>query len=244
MKKQIMLLAIVLGGVLSLQAQEKQDSPSQSKQEVSPQIRKKGTDWSKQPIGYFYGGIGVGYILSTEDVEGLPDSAMTTGLEWRLGMSRYYNRWGWGVLVQQFRIKQSFPLTDGYQTATLEDVGRLLYIAPQFTGRWVLGEKLTIYGAVGWGWLRYKETAKIGGSGDITATANTLGGNFTVGLEYRLNSVIGLSVDAGLIGGELGKMKVDDDELQAFFDEAYTGKMDASRLYATAGVHIYIWKKK
>ena len=51
-------------------------------------------------------------------------------------------------------------------------------------------------------------------------------------------------MDAGLIGGELGKMKVDDDELQAFFDEAYTGKMDASRLYATAGVHIYIWKKK
>ena len=51
-------------------------------------------------------------------------------------------------------------------------------------------------------------------------------------------------MDAGLVGGEIGKPKVDNDELQAAMDELYTGKMNASRLYATVGAHIYIWKKK
>ena len=55
--------------------------------------------------------------------------------------------------------------------------------------------------------------------------------SLTIGLEYRLSSVIGLSVDAGLVGGEIGKPKVDNDELQAAVNELYTGKMDASRLY-------------
>lgn len=105
MKSQIILLAISILGILSLHAQERKDSPAQFEQEVNQQPRKKGTDWSKQPIGYFYGGVGVGYIVSTE--EGVPDSNMATGLDWRLGMSRYYNRWGWGVVVQQFRAKQS-----------------------------------------------------------------------------------------------------------------------------------------
>lgn len=125
---------------------------------------------------------------------------------------------------------------------TIDDIGRLFYVAPQFTGRWVLGEKLTIYGAIGWGWLRYKETVKGSGLGEISGTANALGGNFTVGLEYRLSSVVGLSVDAGVVGGEFGKMKVDG--MQAAIDETYTGKMDASRVYITVGVHVYVWKKK
>ena len=241
MKKQIILLAISILGAFSLHAQEINKSLTQSKKEVNSQPR-KGTDWNKQPIGYVFGGVGGGDIVSTEEVEG--SSYMSTGLDWRVGMSRYYNRWGWGVLVQQFRVKETMSLTDGFQTMEMKDVGRLLYIAPQFTGRWVLGEKLTIYGAVGWGWLRYKETLKADGLGKINATANALGGNFTMGLEYRLSSVIGLSVDAGLVGGEIGKPKVDNDELQAAVNELYTGKMDATRLYATVGAHIYIWKKK
>ena len=40
------------------------------------------------------------------------------------------------------------------------------------------------------------------------------------------------------------KMYVDNDDLQAAVNELYTGKMDATRLYATVGAHIYIWKKK
>ena len=241
MKNQIILLAISILGAFSLHAQEINKSLTQSKKEVNSQPR-KGTDWNKQPIGYVFGGVGVGHIVSTEEVEG--SSYMSTGLDWRVGMSRYYNRWGWGVLVQQFRAKETMSLTDGFQTMEMKDVGRLLYIAPQFTGRWVLGEKLTIYGAVGWGWLRYKETLKADCLGKINATANALGGNFTMGLEYRLSSVIGLSVDAGLVGGEIGKPKVDNDELKAAVNELYTGKMDATRLYATVGAHIYIWKKK
>ena len=59
MKKQIMLLAIVLSGIFSMQAQEKQDTLSQSKQTTVTQTRRV-TDWSEQPIGYVYGGIGVG----------------------------------------------------------------------------------------------------------------------------------------------------------------------------------------
>jgi len=239
-----MLLAIGFWGVFSLNAQERQDALSPSKQEISSQKR-KGTDWSKHPIGYVYGGAGVGYIPSVEKVEGLAAPDYVTGFDWRVGVSRYYNRWGWGVLVQQFRSKQSVAYYDGVRGGAMEDIGRLLYIAPQFTGRWVLGKKLTIYGAVGWGWLRYKETVKMkGGPGEISATANAFGGNFTVGLEYRLNSIVGLSVDAGVIGGEIGKPKVDNTSMQAAIDEAYTGKMDASRVYATVGVHIYIWKKK
>lgn len=240
MKKQIVLLAIGIWGILSLQAQERPDTLVQSKQKVSPQPR-KSTDWSKQPIGYAFGGAGVGYIVSADNSAGSSD--ISTGLDWRVGMSRYYNRWGWGVLVQQFRAKQSETFYDSGQSITIDNIARLLYVAPQFTGRWVLGEKLTIYGAAGWGWLRYKETLKAGGLGEINATANALGGNFTVGIEYRLNSIVGLSVDAGFVGGEIGKLKVDNDALQAAIDEAYTGKLDASRVYATVGAHIYIWKK-
>ena len=223
--------------------QEINEGLVQSKQEVISQPH-KGTDWNKQPIGYVFVGAGIGYIPSVEKVEGLAASNYVTGLDWRVGMSRYYNRWGWGVLVQQFRSKQSVAFYDGVRGMVMDDIGRLLYIAPQFTGRWILGEKLTIYGAIGWGWLRYKETVKGSGLGELSGTANALGGNFTVGLEYRLSSVVGMSVDLGLIGGEIGKLKVDNTGLQAAIDETYTGKMDVTRLYATVGAHIYIWKKK
>ena len=243
MKKQIILLAISILGAFSLHAQEINEGLVQSKQEVISQPH-KGTDWNKQPIGYVFAGAGIGYIPSVEKVEGLAASNYVTGLDWRVGMSRYYNRWGWGVLVQQFRSKQSVAFYDGVRAMAMDDIGRLLYIAPQFTGRWILGEKLTIYGAIGWGWLRYKETVKGSGLGELSGTANALGGNFTVGLEYRLSSVVGMSVDLGLIGGEIGKLKVDNTGLQAAIDETYTGKMDVTRLYATVGAHIYIWKKK
>lgn len=103
MKKQIILLAISILGAFSLHAQEINKSLTQSKKEVNSQPR-KGTDWNKQPIGYVFGGVGVGHIVSTEEVEG--SSYMSTGLDWRVGMSRYYNRWGWGVLVQQFRSQR------------------------------------------------------------------------------------------------------------------------------------------
>ena len=68
---------------------------------------------NKQPIGYVFAGAGIGYIPSVEKVEGLAASNYVTGLDWRVGMSRYYNRWGWGVLVQQFRSKQSVAFYDG-----------------------------------------------------------------------------------------------------------------------------------
>lgn len=66
MKKQIMLLAIALGGIFSVQAQEEQDALSQSKQTTITQTRRV-TDWSEQPIGYVYGGISVGNIIDTEE---------------------------------------------------------------------------------------------------------------------------------------------------------------------------------
>lgn len=147
MKKQIILLAISILGAFSLHAQEINEGLVQSKQEVISQPR-KGTDWNKQSIGYVFAGQGIGYIPSVEKVEGLAASNYVTGLDWRVGMSRYYNRWGWGVLVQQFRSKQSVAFYDGVRGMVMDDIGRLLYIAPQFTGRWILGEKLTIYGAI------------------------------------------------------------------------------------------------
>ena len=106
MKKQIILLAISILGAFSLHAQEINEGLVQSKQEVISQPH-KGTDWNKQPIGYVFAGAGIGYIPSVEKVEGLAASNYVTGLDWRVGMSRYYKRWGWGVLVQQFRSKQS-----------------------------------------------------------------------------------------------------------------------------------------
>lgn len=241
MKKQIVLLAFCMMGAFSLHAQEKNESPAQTEQEAKAKPR-KSTDWSKQPIGYLYGGVGVGYIVSTEESE--EGSDLSTGFEWRTGISRFYKRWGWGVMAQQFRVKQTVAFSEQGVTLEAEDVGRLLYVAPQFTGRWVLGKKLNIYGAVGWGWLRYKETLNLDGFGKIEAKANALGGNFNVGLEYRLTPVIGLSVDAGLVGGEIGKPKTDNAVIQAEIDRIYEGKMDASRLYATVGVHINFWKKK
>ncbi len=73
----------------------------QSKQEVISEPR-KGTDWNKQPIGYVFAGAGIGYIPSVEKVEGLAASNYVTGLDWRVGMSRYYNRWGWEYLYSNF----------------------------------------------------------------------------------------------------------------------------------------------
>lgn len=235
MKKQIMLLAIALGGVFSVQAQEKQDALSQSKQTTITQTRRV-TDWSEQPIGYVYGGIGVGHLVDTEE------GTTSTGLDWRVGMSRYYNRWGWGVVLQQFTAWQDTYIPNGMQMIKIANTGRILYLAPQFTGRWVLGEKLTIYGAIGWGWLHYRESANVKDYGQFNLKANTMGGNFSVGLEYRLGKRVGLSVDAGMVGGEIGKPKADNAVIQETIDETYAGKMDVSRLYATVGAHIYIWK--
>ena len=127
---------------------------------------------------------------------------------------------GDGEYLYSNRSKQSVAFYDGVRAMAMDDIGRLLYIAPQFTGRWILGEKLTIYGAIGWGWLRYKETVKGSGLGELSGTTNALCGNFTVGLEYRLSSVVGMSVDLGLIGGEIGKLKVDNTGLQATIREA------------------------
>lgn len=129
MKKQIILLAISILGAFSLHAQEINEGLVQSKQEVISEPR-KGTDWNKQPIGYVFAGAGIGYIPSVEKVEGLAASNYVTGLDWRVGMSRYYNRWGWGVLVQQFRSKQSVAFYDGVRGMVMDDIGRLLYIAP------------------------------------------------------------------------------------------------------------------
>lgn len=236
MRKEFILLAVSTLGALSLYAQEEQGILLQNDQEVNSQTTKKSTDWSEQPIGYFSGGIGVGHVPSSEGGESV------TGLDWRLGMSRYYNRWGWGVLVQRFRAKQSAHITDGYNYAKMEDVSRLLYMAPQFTGRWVLGEKLTLHGSIGWGWLHYKETVKVSGI-SIDGTANTLGGNFNIGLDYRLSQTVGLTADVGVVGGEFSSLDVDNQEVQAEIDKV-SGKMDASRMYATVGVHVYLWKKK
>lgn len=241
MKRQILLLAIGILGACSLHAQEKQDSLMQTSQGVKTLNARKSTDWSKQPIGYVFGGVGVGHIVSSE--EGATEVNMNTGLDWRAGMSRFYKRWGWGVVVQQFRAKETSYIINGMESIQLDDVGTLLYVAPQFTGRWVLGQKLTIYGAVGWGWVRYKETLKTTGMGNYKATANAFGGNFNFGLSYRLNSIIGLSMDAGLVGANIGKPKVNNAAMQEEIDRNYEGKMDASRIYLTIGAQIYIWKK-
>lgn len=242
MKRQILLLAIGILGACSLHAQETQDSLMQTSQEAAKTSKaRKSTDWSKQPIGYVFGGVGVGHIVSSE--EGATGVNMNTGLDWRVGMSRFYKRWGWGVVVQQFRAKETFHIINGMESIELNEVGKLLYVAPQFTGRWVLGRRLTVYGAVGWGWMRYMETLKTTGMGNYKATANAFAGNFKFGISYRLNSVIGWSVDAGLVGAEIGKPKVNNAAMQEEIDRNYEGKMDASRLYLTIGAQIYIWKR-
>ena len=230
-----MLLAIVLSGIFSMQAQEIEGTQSQSQRTIAEQPRKV-TDWSEQPIGIVYGGIGVGHIISAEE------GAARTGVDWRIGMSRYYNQWGWGVLLQQLTAWQNTYISNSQQTVKMKDTNRLLYLAPQFTARKMLGKQLTMYGAIGWGWLHYKGAVNLEGFGQFNAKANALGGNISVGLEYRLGKRAGLSVDAGLIEGKIGKPKVDNAVLQEVIDEAYTGKMNASRLFATVGVHIYIWK--
>lgn len=241
MKRQILLLAIGILGACSLHAQEIQDSLMQTSQKAESAKARKSTDWSKQPIGYAFGGVGVGQIVSGG--ESLADVDMSTGFDWRVGASRFYKRWGWGVVVQQFRVKETFHIINGMESIELNEVGKLLFVAPQFTGRWVLGRKLTVYGAVGWGWMRYMETLKTTSLGNYKATANAFGGNFNFGLSYRLNSIIGLSMDAGLVGANIGKPKVNNAAMQEEIDRNYEGKMDASRLYLTIGAQIYIWKK-
>ncbi len=101
MKKQIILLVISILGAFSLHAQEINKSLTQSKKEVNSQPR-KGTDWNKQPIGYVFGGVGVGHIVSTEEVEG--SSYMSTGLDWRVGMSRYVGSVGAAVSRQRDNV--------------------------------------------------------------------------------------------------------------------------------------------
>ena len=156
MKKQIMLLAIVLSGIFSMQAQEIEGTQSQSQRTIAEQPRKV-TDWSEQPIGIVYGGIGVGHIISAEE------GAARTGVDWRIGMSRYYNQWGWGVLLQQLTAWQNTYISNSQQTVKMKDTNRLLYLAPQFTARKMLGKQLTMYGAIGWGWLHYKEAVNLEG---------------------------------------------------------------------------------
>lgn len=95
MKRQILLLAIGILGACSLHAQETQNSLMQTSQEAAKTAKaRKSTGWSKQPIGYVFGGVGVGHIVSSE--EGATGVNMNTGLDWRVGMSRFYKRWGWG----------------------------------------------------------------------------------------------------------------------------------------------------
>lgn len=241
MRNRIVLLAFCMLGFSLLHAQGGDAASARSGREVSSEVP-RSKDWSKYPIGYFYGGVGVGKVISAEEVSAVLD--MSTGFEWRVGMSRFYKHWGWGVLAQQFCAKQTLPFFDGNAMLDLDNAERLLYVAPQFTIRLLCKERMSFYGAIGLGWLRYKETLNTTDFGKINLTSHALGVNLAVGFEYRLNSVIGLSLDAGVVRGEIKKPEIDHAELRDEFERMYFDKIEAIRVYATVGAHIYFWKKR
>jgi len=122
------------------------------------------------------------------------DDKLTSGLAWDLAFHHYIKNFGWGIFYSGYS-------SDSYYEKTNMDHNVLLsYIAPLFCTKYSFNKKWMINGEVGIGYLKFSDKISSGIEKGKTYVS-TVGFNYGIGIEYKLNKHMGIGISFNEIIG-------------------------------------------
>ena len=187
-----------------------------------------------------FASFGVGHILNKANEDGYTDKELydklRNGFDWNIGFRRYYDELGWRLLFQHYYS----TCDDNRLSVPIDQNLSMFYLAPHFTMSSNRSKKWIRHLEIGLGWLMYKEGSSANQI-SIKGTGHTVGSNLSAGIEYKFSSVMGIGLDASILGGVFNKLKYNDDLAQEMYDTYVEDKeFGASRLQIALSIHFHL----
>ena len=179
--------------------------------------------------------VGYGWLPKTEGLTGTDkqfDDKLTSGLAWDLAFHHYIKNFGWGIFYSGYS-------SDSYYEKTNMDHNVLLsYIAPLFCTKYSFNKKWMINGEVGVGYLKFSDKISSGIEKGKTYVS-TVGFNYGIGIEYKLNKHMGIGISFNEIVGSAFLKNIKMENVHSIIAYNDYDRINLNRLNLLGGIRFY-----
>ena len=179
--------------------------------------------------------VGYGWLPKTEGLTGTDkqfDDKLTSGLAWDLAFHHYIKNFGWVIFYSGYS-------SDSYYEKTNMDHNVLFsYIAPLFCTKYSFNKKWMINGEVGVGYLKFSDKISSGIEKGKTYVS-TVGFNYGIGIEYKLNKHMGIGISFNEIVGSAFLKNIKMENVHSIIAYNDYDRINLNRFNLLGGIRFY-----